>query len=1063
MLVTYFIIYNNSRVIPIRKMLSELSRGESENELTCREWLVSDCMERWRVHAPTKMIWDRAIPTESCCPKQPEMNRWRVTSVSLTLVISIASLLVLTGCDETGREDQNAAPRTLSAPQDTSLSLAKRAINRQDLRSAETHLRDHLITHPDDLTAIEISGDVANALRKHGMSASFYREALELSDTANLALLDKFTRMQVARGQVFSAVDALTAFIDRFPDEPQARFDLVGLLNLIGLPERSIDSLRWLTKQGGGGLDSLLVLANPTRVEPDVQWCKEKLKQPDADRRLEYSLARFEALKLRWEHVIDRTDRILNRHTNFLPAYLLYGRALVETGQIERIPEWNRNVPDGVQHEAEYWSVVGNWAQLTGQHGLAVKSFLNVQTLAPTLYPTDLTALHQSLLHLGRPEDASIVAEQVNRFSRLRDNLKTFLERKADSQSAAIMVAESLADLGRLWEADGWCKLALTLSVDKIDDLRPRFESIRSRLKSETSWIASSHQLERLINLDGVDDQTIVGPKTPPQALPSSDANSSTAPFFDDQSRERNFIHTCELAPETKKEGHWIYQSVGGGVGIVDFDLDGFPDIAITMLDGAPLKTNSSPNRLFRNLGDRFNESGQLASYRDNGFSQGITVGDINEDGFPDIFDSNIGTNRLYINNGDGTFQETAVTRGLSDNSWTTSAMIADLDGDSIADLFATNYCAGLEPYQVPCQNRGRHSTCPPLQFEAERDRVWRGNGDGTFSDVSDVWLNQSTPGRGLGLVGGFFDERPGMDIYVANDMSVNHLWSPERREGHFRLSDIAAVRGVGLSGQSHSQASMGIATADADGDGDTDFFVTHFADDHNTFYEQVASGIWKDQSYLSQLGQPSMKLLGFGTEWADFDNNGTQELVVANGHVDNVYRSDVGFRMPAQLFYRQSDGKWVEHDRADLGDYFRRDHLGRALVTGDIDRDGRVDLIVTHLYEPSVLLINRSDPSGNSIGILLKSTQSQRDAIGASVKARIGNRDATFALTAGDGYMCSNQRRVSIGMGSHRQAQNVIVTWPSGFSQSFGNLEAGHDYLLVEDSDSAFQLEGHQ
>ncbi len=494
---------------------------------------------------------------------------------------------------------------------------------------------------------------------------------------------------------------------------------------------------------------------------------------------------------------------------------------------------------------------------------------------------------------------------------------------------------------------------------------------------------------------------------------------------------------------------------------MIDFDLDGWSDLAVAMLNGKPLQSNSSPNRLFRNLSGKFVELSGPANYLDTGFAQGIAVGDFNDDGFPDLFDANIGRNRLYRNNGDGTFQDVSASAGLGDELWTTSAVIADIDADGVADLFEVNYCRGPEPYQRACQNSEGIATCPPLTFDAENDRIKRGRGDGTFLDVSGQWMDQTTPGRGLGVEVGMFDERSGLDVYVANDMTVNHLWSGGSDDGGFRMTDLGVIRGVGLSGRSLSQASMGMAAADPDGDGDIDFFLTHFSDDHNTYYEQVAPGLWADRSYPVGLSEPSMKLLGFGTEWVDFDNNGTLELIIANGHVDDVSRTDVSYLMPPQLFRRGPSGRWQELNRRDLGDYFATDHLGRALATVDADRDGRTDIAITHLQAPVSLLINRTRSSGHSIALELKSTRGQRDAIGALVTAQVGERTITSQLTAGDGYMCSNQRRITLGLGESTEARDVVVTWPDGTVQSLGDLEGDRDYLAVEGADAAFPLPG--
>ncbi|MGB1816141.1 MAG: ASPIC/UnbV domain-containing protein, partial [Rubripirellula sp.] len=297
------------------------------------------------------------------------------------------------------------------------------------------------------------------------------------------------------------------------------------------------------------------------------------------------------------------------------------------------------------------------------------------------------------------------------------------------------------------------------------------------------------------------------------------------------------------------------------------------------------------------------------------------------------------------------------------------------------------------------------------------------------------------------------------IDLYVANDMTGNHFWSSGQTDSSFGLLQLAAVRGLGSSGRSRSQASMGMAAGDPDGDGDIDFFLTHFTDDHNTYYEQVSPGLWVDRSYQVGLAAPSLKFLGFGTEWVDFDNNGTLELIVVNGHVDDVDQSDVAYRMPPQLFRRTGNGEWEELERGQLGPYFTNEHLGRALASVDADRDGRVDVAITHLYQPVSLLINDTDDCGQSISLQLKATRTSRDGIGATVQASVAGRKVTAQLLAGDGYMCSNERRITIGCGNNKMIDGLTVTWASGQTESFGTLDVGHEYLLVQGSGEVYRL----
>ncbi|MGB7324263.1 MAG: CRTAC1 family protein, partial [Rubripirellula sp.] len=613
-------------------------------------------------------------------------------------------------------------------------------------------------------------------------------------------------------------------------------------------------------------------------------------------------------------------------------------------------------------------------------------------------------------------------------------------------------------------EAEAWMRLAVPLPENRLpeEEFRKRYLAIRSQLTVKTPWQLPTHDLVKLIDPKGLPAITwIARNQTPGKSATRILQNAPAGKIrFADEASSRGLEHTCDLAPQTSDDGHWIYQTVGGGIGVIDYDLDGWPDVAAARLNGQPMRSDSSPNRLFRNCDGFFQDKSSMSEYHDTGFSHGIAVGDYNSDGFPDIYDANFGLNRLYRNNGDGTFSDVSGAVGLTEEHWTTSAAIADIDGDALADIFETAYCLGKASVEQACRNEsGRMLTCSPLKLPPQSDSIFSGTNSGGLINQSGSWADQSSPGRGLGLILGQLDNQAGLDVFVANDMTANHFWSGKKGDDGFTMADLGVLSGVAVSGSSLSQASMGMAAADPDGDGDIDFFLTHFMDDHNTYYEQVRPGVWVDRSYQSGLSEPSMKLLGFGTEWIDFDNNGTVELIVANGHVDDFRKAEIPYRMPTQVFSLGRDGRWSEMQAAELGDYFQKLHVGRAIANLDVNRDGLTDVAVSHLEEPVALLINQSETSGRSTNLIFKSTTGHRDAISTSVTATLGDRTVTHQLLAGDGYMCSNERRITIGSGSANQIDDLRVTWPSGVEESMGSISTGSDYLIVEGISGAFEL----
>ena len=986
-------------------------------------------------------------------------------SALLDLVALIALLVTmasLSGCDKSkGSADRDVNKKTgpqadTEAEQDL-WQKAYLAYRRQDFKTADEAIRGHLLISPDDLRAVELVGDIALGRGETQRANEAYEDVLQRSDSPSEPFLSKYAMQLMSSSRAFDCLRVLKLRAERYPNHPEAGPEMAGLAAMLGVAEQGVPTLRWLSQRGGAGPETLQVLADPRRVEPDRELCQRLLLKNPSDLQPQYGLARAEANRLEWSKVEARLRPVILQHPNFIPAQTLYGLALVEDGDFAKLPEWHKQVPTNASKFSDYWMIAGCWAEHEQKYGEAARAFWEAVRLDSTGYPGALPHLLFALKQLGRNDEAAEVAKQINRSSVLRDSVKTHLERNASSHQAAMQVADAMLDLGRVWEAEGWARMAFSFPDGRSVDAREQYLAVRSRLTAQSPWQLPD---SKLVNRVDLSDLPMV------QWGPSSTTTTTTAELlpkgkiqFQEEASLRGLIHTCEFASNSGESGHWIYQSVGGGIGVIDFDLDGWPDLTLSVLDGHPKQNDSSPNRLLRNLQGQYEEVTALAGYSDHGFGQGITVGDFNEDGFPDLFDANIGPNRLYRNNGDGTFTDVSTEAGLDGNAWTTCGLIADIDGDGISDLYEVTYCGGEKPFEQACRNSRGLASCPPLNFEAAPDRFWRGNADGTFSNATDHWAGKTSPGRGLGIVAGMFDERAGLDLYIANDMTVNQFWSGEMTNDGFKMVDLGAIRGLGLSGRSLSQASMGMAVGDPDRDGDIDFFLTHFADDHNTYYEQAAPGFWVDRTFQRGLAESSMDMLGFGTEWIDLDNNGVVELMVTNGHVDKVETKDVPYEMPAQVFELDPSGKWTQIAGESLGDYFSDQHLGRALVTLDANRDGLIDVGISHLYEPLALLMNHTREAGNEITLHVKSTSGQRDGIGTKVTTSLGKRIVTTQLTAGDGYMCSSERRVVIGTGNLTTTGDVEVRWPSGQIEQFGKLNTGDQYMLVEGSGEAFRL----
>lgn len=965
--------------------------------------------------------------------------------VSLSLVVCLL-LSVMVGC------------RPAVPPQTT-----KETTRESLARPAEAQSTQSL-----DAASLEQAGDAAAAARAFEQAISLYEQAnllYEQQDDASpqrsIPLLDKVGRQWMSLGRPFDAMSVVESIVQRFPDDAIKRADLAGLQASLGLEHRAAEHLQYLVQHQKAGVNELIMLTDLTRPQSDKAMCEYALKNYPSDSRPKYTLARALAYDGKWADTVEDLREVCEQYPNFIEAWAYYGRALVEVDDKLAIQSWSTRLPQGIEAEPCYWLAAGIWCQKRGDMAAAANAFWH----AVELNENDgeaLTQLAASLTALGRIDESQRVNAKAGLVTAMRDDVEGLFFWRNHSQRAAVRIAKSMQRLGRAWEAATWARIAVVMTQDPDASARDVFTEIRGTMTGNTPW--QSPELMVTHSID-VGDLPMVKWSDASETSPSEVAESSGRQFhFVDEAQMRGLDHVCEIGKTDGTEaGLWIYQSGAGGAGVIDLDLDGWPDFYLTACDGEPRQSNSKPNRLHRNLDGQFMDVTSNSGAGDHGFAQGISVGDFDSDGFPDLFLGNFGTNRLLRNNGDGTFADVTASAGLSGEQWTTSVAIVDFNRDAIADLYEVNYIAGDDVLTQKCliESSQEHRSCGPLVFPAEPDRVWRGVGDGTFVNETRAWLGEQSPGRGLGIVVGELDNVPGMDAYIANDMTANHFWSAQEPDQHasrstgFQMIEQAAIRGLAFNARSLSQASMGIAADDYDNDGDVDFYATHFTEDYNTLYTQVSPGIWSDQTAAVNLVTPTHSMLGYGTQWLDADNDGKLELVVANGNVDDFSHNGKAYRMPMMFFQRQSDGRFTEVSPKSLGPYFETKRLGRSLVRVDANRDQRVDLLVTHLFDPAALLINASETENkttqHSLTVYLVATQSHRDAIGTRVTVESGGKTTSQQLLAGDGYQCSNQRCLRFNLGDAEVPERVTVLWPSGNTEQHIIALPGGELLLTE------------
>lgn len=519
-----------------------------------------------------------------------------------------------------------------------------------------------------------------------------------------------------------------------------------------------------------------------------------------------------------------------------------------------------------------------------------------------------------------------------------------------------------------------------------------------------------------------------------------------------------------------------LVEANGGGVAVFDFDHDGWLDVFMTNGCKLPLNLDdrSTPSELFRNYSSmQFKRAAESASLGQFGYATGCAVGDYDSDGFEDIYITAFGRNTFWKNNGDGTFVDVTRETKTEVPQWSTSTAFADLNRDGHLDLYVVNYVDESDEDPKRCPNSKSpdgFEQCPPALFAGVDDVVLLSDGNGSYFDATERCRIVGSKGKGLGVVISDLDHDRFPDIYVANDGEANFLFviSDASRADRASLSDDelwipefedrAAVSGVALNEAGFAQASMGVALGDVDRDGWDDLFVTNFFGDTNTLYVNRGRLAFDDMTRASGLGAPSRNRLGFGTMFFDANNDGWLDVIVANGHVDDRewQDRDEPYRMRPLLHLNKQDGTFADVTHS-AGDYFQQDWLGRGLAVADLDRDGRLDVIVSHEKAGAAILKNETQTRDAAVRIRLIGDASGRSGFGSRIDV-IGSmpiRSSDF------GPKGSFQSTHSLEANFNCRIEGEIeakIMWPIGIRTETGKLAPG-DWVVIESQSKVAHL----
>jgi hypothetical protein len=545
-------------------------------------------------------------------------------------------------------------------------------------------------------------------------------------------------------------------------------------------------------------------------------------------------------------------------------------------------------------------------------------------------------------------------------------------------------------------------------------------------------------------------------PAPPPPGAKSAKCTKRPIPQLQDVTAKAGitFTHT------SSKDKKFIYESMTGGVIIIDYDRDGWPDIYLTNAPTIDMEKagQTSLGVLYHNNHDgTFTDVTQKSGLTKACLAMGGAVGDYDNDGWPDLYITCLGGNILYHNNGDGTFTDVTAKAGVADGRWSAGASFGDYDGDGYVDLMVANYVDfhlddlpqfGSSAY---CMYRGVAVQCGPRGLKGAGDSLFHNNGDGTFTDVSkQAGVSDPNGYYGLGVIWADLNNIGRPDIYLTNDSTPKFLY---RNLGNGKFEEIGFESGTALSNNGSEQASMGIAVGDYNHTSRPSLYVTNFEEENSDLYRNDGNWNFTEVSYPSGVAMAALPWVKWGTAFVDLDNDGWLDLLTVNGHVYpqmDLIPSDPGYLQPKVLNMNQGDGTFCDASD-EAGPALEEKQVSRGLAVGDLFNTGNMDVVVNNLDGSPMLLKNNGIPGRHWVSFELAGTKSNRLALNARIKIVAGGMTQTDEVHSGGSYLSQNDLRLHFGLGSAAKIDSVEVRWPSGAVDRIGPLAADQFYSILE------------
>ena len=987
---------------------------------------------------------------------------------------SLAFLFVLIGgCNSRPEETSPGAGKETASGQDPRqiqteesqetatfeqrLDRADELLTQEKFQDASKILRDLLVANPEDPGVLFRLASVSAANGSLAEAIDLLADIPLDSDNAEagLAALGQSADWCIQLERYDEAEDRYRRILKFAPNATPAIRQLAFLLNRQGRRHEASKWIRELCKQGNvmqDELHSLIVVGNAMYDAPD--------STPAKGTRAYWPIgaagtARWLFTELRFQETVATLQPDFDN--NSLPAEILalYGRATAETQDDDRFFAWLRKCDAEVRDYSDYWAAIGTYLVRQRRFEEAARALGEAMDRDPTDM-ISIGRLRQSLLALNQTELAETWEQRWEQIREIVRSNNRVVDAKYPDPGLLDSLASKLFSSNRKLEGILW----KWVSISQQGNLPQATTALMQQKDSIISGGQSfPNQQQRLCGLD------LSNYKTPELDIPAPTSKQTQSLLaaqkpdaqFENIAQTSGVDHAFSVSDRAQESGFAIYQFFGGAVVAFDYDLDGGVDLYLGQgAATSPSFQGDETNQLYRCEHDaerlRWKDLTRPAKLTETRYSTGVTAGDWNQDGFPDIVVCNIGDDHLMINNGDGTFSLKTLVKNDSLTRTPTSVAMGDVTGDALPDIFQIAYVDDENLARRPKRNASGQvvSALVPTDFQPAKNRLFQNSPNGQHRLAK--WDEDGQfAATSLGVFITNVDNKPGNEIFVGNDLYPNHLW---QRDSSGKWIETATVLGCAYGYTANATASMGVAVGDFDRSGTLDIHVTNYQQDAANLFLQD-KGSFQDLHVRHGLGPASRTVLGFGSQALDFDNNGSLDLAVTNGHVEKE-ASGAPFKQLPQLF--GNAGPVFELTEVDDGSgYWSSKHLGRGMSRLDFNRDGKMDLAITHLGEPTALLENQTESSHHWLQLELVGTRSERDATGTVIQVKSGDQTLTDWVVGGDGYFCKNEAIVAFGLGDVSTIDELSIIWPTGKKQEFEDVATDRRLLIIQNQQEVF------